>query len=149
MCVDAFTQPGDGIVLMTPVYAFARVIKAAGRTVVACDLAVQEGRYIPDFAAWDARMTGAERMMILCSPHNPGGRVWTAAELRGIADFCKRHDLILVSDEIHPRSGLSRRAPHPHRPGRTRHRRPAGDDDRHDQDLQHRGRTFRQRHHRR
>jgi cystathionine beta-lyase len=46
-------------------------------------------------------MTGKERMLILCSPHNPGGRVWTQAELRAVADFCKRHDLILVSDEIH------------------------------------------------
>lgn len=102
LCVDAFTQPGDGVVLMTPVYhAFARVIKAAGRNVVECDLAIENGRYVPDFAAWDARMTGSERMMMLCSPHNPGGRVWTAEELRGIADFCKRHDLILVSDEIH------------------------------------------------
>jgi cystathionine beta-lyase len=102
LCVDAFTQPGDGIVLMTPVYhAFARVIKAAGRRVVDCNLVVENGRYVPDFAAWDAQMTGSERMMMLCSPHNPGGRVWTAGELRGIADFCKKHDLILVSDEIH------------------------------------------------
>lgn len=102
MCIDAFTQPGDGIVLMTPVYhAFARIIKAAGRQVVECPLSTVNGRYEPDFAAWDARMTGKERMFILCSPHNPGGRVWTAEELRGVADFCKRHDLILISDEIH------------------------------------------------
>lgn len=102
LCVDAFTMPGDGVVLMTPVYhAFARVIKAAGRQVVECRLATEGGRYVPDFAAWDAQMTGAERMLILCSPHNPGGRVWTAEELRGVADFCKRHDLVLVSDEIH------------------------------------------------
>ena len=102
LCVDAFTMPGDGVVLMTPVYhAFARVIKAAGRQVVECRLATEGGRYVPDFAAWDAQMTGSERMLILCSPHNPGGRVWTAEELRGVADFCKRHDLVLVSDEIH------------------------------------------------
>lgn len=102
LCVDAFTEAGDGVVLMTPVYhAFARVIKASGRRVVECELAIEGGRYVPDFAAWDAMMTGAERMMILCSPHNPGGRVWTAEELRGIADFARRHDLILVSDEIH------------------------------------------------
>jgi cystathionine beta-lyase len=54
-----------------------------------------------DFAAWDARMTGKEKMLILCSPHNPGGRVWTAAELRGVAAFCAKHGLVLVSDEIH------------------------------------------------
>ncbi len=102
MCVDAFTKPGDGVVLMTPVYhAFARVIKAAGRQVVECRLKNAAGRYEMDFDAWDAQMTGGERMLILCSPHNPGGRVWTAAELRGVADFAKRHDLILVSDEIH------------------------------------------------
>lgn len=102
MVIDALTAPGDGIVLMTPVYhAFARTIKAAGRRVVECKLAVNAGRYEMDFAAWDAQMTGAETMLILCSPHNPGGRVWTHAELRGVADFCTRHGLILVSDEIH------------------------------------------------
>ncbi len=102
ICVDAFTQPGDGVVLFTPVYhAFARVIKAAGREVVECPLIQRDGRYEMDFAAYDARMTGRERMVILCSPHNPGGRVWTEDELRGVADFARRHDLILVSDEIH------------------------------------------------
>ncbi|MGR3713244.1 MAG: MalY/PatB family protein [Shimia sp.] len=102
MCVDAFTAPGDGVVLMTPVYhAFAKVIRAAGREVVECQLALNAGRYEMDFAAWDAQMKGHETMLVLCSPHNPGGRVWTQAELQGVADFCKRHDLVLVSDEIH------------------------------------------------
>jgi cysteine-S-conjugate beta-lyase len=89
-------------VLMTPVYhAFARVIKAAGRQVVECPLVLRDGRHEIDFAAWDALITGRERMLILCSPHNPGGRVWTVDELRGVAEFCVRHDLVLVSDEIH------------------------------------------------
>lgn len=102
MCVETFTQPGDGVVLMTPVYhAFAKVIRANGREVVECNMANDGGRYVLDIPAWDAQMTGRERMFILCSPHNPGGRVWTRAELQEIADFCKRHDLILVSDEIH------------------------------------------------
>ncbi len=102
MCVDTFTAPGDGVILMTPVYhAFARVIKAAGREVLECRLSQNAGQYEMDFAAWDAQITGREKMMILCSPHNPGGRVWTRDELRGVADFCKRHGLILVSDEIH------------------------------------------------
>ncbi len=102
MCVDAYTDAGDGVVLFTPVYhAFARVIEAAGRKVVECGMPVVAGRYEMDFDAWDAQMTGGEKMLILCSPHNPGGRVWSRAELQGVADFAKRHDLILVSDEIH------------------------------------------------
>ncbi|PJI92980.1 cystathionine beta-lyase [Yoonia maricola] len=102
MCVDAFTNPGDGVVLFTPVYhAFARVIDAADRQVVECELVNNNGRYEMDFTAYDAQMTGNERMVILCSPHNPGGRVWTKAELQAVAAFAKRHELILVSDEIH------------------------------------------------
>ena len=102
MCVDAYTQPGEGVVLFTPVYhAFARVIRAAGREVVECEMVQEGGRYTLDFAAYDAQMTGNEKMVILCSPHNPSGRVWTREELQQVADFAKRHDLILVSDEIH------------------------------------------------
>ena len=102
LCVDAFTAPGDGVVLFTPVYhAFAKVIRAAGREVVECELAREGGRYVFDFDACEAQMTGAERMLILCSPHNPGGRVWTPGELAEVAEFARRHDLVLVSDEIH------------------------------------------------
>ncbi len=102
LCVDTFTAPGDGVVLFTPVYhAFARVIKAAGRDVVECRMTNQDGRYLMDFDAYDAQMTGREKMVILCSPHNPGGRVWMREELEQVAEFARRHDLILVSDEIH------------------------------------------------
>jgi len=102
MCVNAYTTAGDGVVLFTPVYhAFARVIRAAGREVVECEMIQRDGRYEMDFDAYDAQMTGREKMVILCSPHNPGGRVWSRAELQQVADFAKRHDLILVSDEIH------------------------------------------------
>ncbi|WP_319824796.1 MalY/PatB family protein [Thalassovita sp.] len=102
MCVDAFTQPGDGVVLMTPVYhAFAKVIRANNRHVVECNLANVDGRYEMDFDTWDAQLDGSEKMLILCSPHNPGGRVWRREELEAVASFAKRHDLILVSDEIH------------------------------------------------
>ncbi len=102
MCVETWTQPGDGVVLFTPVYhAFARVIEAGGRRVVECPLREDDGRYVMDFDAYDGLMTGDERMVILCSPHNPGGRVWSEEELAGVAAFAARHDLILVSDEIH------------------------------------------------
>ncbi len=102
MCLETFTEPGDGIVLFTPVYhAFAKVINGSGRRVVECVMTNEDGRYGLDFDAWDAQLDGSEKMLILCSPHNPGGRVWTREELQGVADFARRHDLILVSDEIH------------------------------------------------
>ena len=102
MCIEAFTAPGDGVVLFTPVYhAFARVIVSAGRHVVECEMVNTDGRYELDIDAFDAQMTGKETMLILCSPHNPSGRVWSRAELEAIAAFAKRHDLVLVSDEIH------------------------------------------------
>lgn len=102
LCVEAFTHPGDAVVVFTPVYhAFARVITAAGRQVRELPLVNNCGRLEMDFGSYDALMTGTERMAILCSPHNPGGRVWTAEELRHVADFCQRHDMVLVSDEIH------------------------------------------------
>lgn len=102
LCIDAFTAPGDAVVLFTPVYhAFARVIRAAGRRVTECPLVRRDGRYVMDLDDAAARLTGRERMVILCSPHNPGGRVWRAEELRALAAFVQRHDLLLVSDEIH------------------------------------------------
>ncbi len=102
LCVHTFTKPGDAIVLFTPVYhAFARVIKAAGREVTECVLTKKDGRYEMDFDAYEATLTGNETMLVFCSPHNPGGRVWSQTELQQVADFCVKHDLILISDEIH------------------------------------------------
>jgi cysteine-S-conjugate beta-lyase len=99
LCVQAYTQPGEGVVLFTPVYhAFARVIRAAGRTVVEVPLVERDGRMTMDFPA---TLPAGTRMVILCSPHNPGGQVWTREELRAVAEFVRQHDLVLVSDEIH------------------------------------------------
>ena len=139
MCVDAFTKPGEGVVLFTPVYhAFAKVINAADRQVVECEMVQENGRYRMDFDAYDAQMTGNEKMLMLCSPHNPGGCVWTRDELEQVAAFAKRHDLVLVSDEIHHDLVMPGHKHTRHGPDR-RDRRPPGDDDRHHQDLQHRG----------
>jgi len=102
LCVTTWTEPGDGVMLFTPVYhAFARTIRAAGRDVVDCPLTNNDGRYEMDFDVAEASLTARTKMVVLCSPHNPGGRVWDVAELRQLADFCVKHDLILVSDEIH------------------------------------------------
>ncbi|MDO5648568.1 MalY/PatB family protein [Paracoccus sp. (in: a-proteobacteria)] len=101
MAIDATTAPGDGVAVMAPVYhAFARTIRASGRRLVELPLIMVDGQYQMDFDAWDA-MTDGVKMLILCSPHNPGGRVWSRDELRAVADFATRHDLILVSDDIH------------------------------------------------
>ncbi len=102
MCIDAFTKPGDGVILFTPVYhAFARVIRASERDLIECPLVQQDGQYRMDFEAYEAQMKGHERMIILCSPHNPSGRIWSREELEELAEFARRHDMIIVSDEIH------------------------------------------------
>ena len=102
MCVDTFTAPGDGIVLFTPVYyAFAKVIHTNNREVIELPLVNNNGRYEMDFEAYDAVLPAHARMIVLCSPHNPGGRIWSRTELEQVAAFARRHDLILVSDEIH------------------------------------------------
>jgi cystathionine beta-lyase len=102
LCLDAYSEPGDGVVLFTPVYhAFARVIKASGRHIVECEMPLEEGEYTLDFDSYDALMTGRERILVFCSPHNPNGRVWRRDELEAVAEFARKHDLILVSDEIH------------------------------------------------
>lgn len=102
LAIDAYSAPGDGVVVFTPVYhAFKRVIDAAGRELIDCPLRVENGRHVMDFAAYEAIVPEHARIVILCSPHNPGGQVWRADELRALADFAQRHDLILLSDEIH------------------------------------------------
>jgi cystathionine beta-lyase len=102
LCLDTFTDPGDEIILFTPVYhAFARAIRAAGREVRELPLKIVEGRFEMDFDAYDSLLSGAEKMIILCSPHNPGGTVWRRDELQALAQFAQAHDLMLVSDEIH------------------------------------------------
>lgn len=103
LCLQAFTAPGDGVVLFTPVYhAFHRVIRSNGRTLVESPLVLRDdGRYAMDLDALAATLTGTERVVVLCSPHNPGGRVWRRDELRALADFCVAHDLLLIADEIH------------------------------------------------
>ena len=102
LCIDAFTKPGDGIILFTPVYyQFSNLVEAARRKVVECPLKLIDNHYHFDFVAYERNLSGEEKMVILCSPHNPGGRVWTKNELQEVAKFAKKHDLVLVSDEIH------------------------------------------------
>ena len=102
LALQAFTEKGDGVILFTPVYhAFAKMIGNNEREIVESEMVQTNGRYEMDLDALAASLNGSEKMVILCSPHNPGGRVWSVKELRALADFCVAHDLILVSDEIH------------------------------------------------
>jgi cystathionine beta-lyase len=102
MCIDTFTDPGDGVILFTPVYhSFAKVIVANNRQVLEMELVNNNGRYEMDFETYDTIIPTNAKMVVLCSPHNPGGRVWSRDELEQLAAFVRRHDLILVSDEIH------------------------------------------------
>ena len=103
LCLQALTEPGDGVVIFTPVYhEFTNKIRRNGRRVVESPLAVREdGRFEMDLDALEAALDGTERLMIISQPHNPAGRIWTEAELRALADLCQRHDLVLISDEIH------------------------------------------------
>ena len=101
LVLHAFTEPGDGILVFSPVYhAFGKVVRAAGRRLVECQMNEVQGRYEMDLSAAEA-LAPDVKAVILCSPHNPGGRVWTPEELHALADFCERHDLLLISDEIH------------------------------------------------
>ncbi|MEM1039184.1 MAG: MalY/PatB family protein [Pseudomonadota bacterium] len=102
LCMQTYTKPGDGVILFTPVYhVFSKLIKAADRRLVESPLVNTDGRYTMDLDALEAQLTGDEKMVIFCSPHNPCGRVWTEEELQAVCAFCIKHDLILVSDEIH------------------------------------------------
>lgn len=98
----AFSEPGDEIVLFPPVYhAFYGKAQAMGRRVLESPLVLVDGRYEMDLDALEAALTPRTRIVTVCSPHNPGGRLWSADELRAVADLCARRGLILLSDEIH------------------------------------------------
>ena len=102
--VRAFTEPGDAVLLQQPVYyPFSQVIRDNGRKIVDNTLVQgEDGRYRIDFADFEEKIRSCKvKLFFLCNPHNPAGRVWTRDELRRIGDICLRHNVIVVSDEIH------------------------------------------------
>ena len=101
VAVRALTQPGEGVIIQTPVYPpFAATVKSNGRTLLENPLICENGRYFIDFADLEEKAKQA-KMLMLCSPHNPVGRVWTEEELKKIGEICLKYDLYVVSDEIH------------------------------------------------
>lgn len=103
VAVRAFTQPGDKVIVQRPVYyPFFRVSKNNGCEIVSNGLIYENGTYTIDFDDLEQKAADPKaRMLILCSPHNPIGRVWSAEELARIADICARNKVIVIADEIH------------------------------------------------
>lgn len=96
-----FTQPGDRVLVMTPVYhPFFLVTERLGRQVVRSSLDLRDGHYHIDFDRLRRDVQGC-KVLILCNPHNPGGRVWTVEELQQIAAICHESGTLVISDEIH------------------------------------------------
>lgn len=99
--IQAYTNPGDQVVVLTPLYhQFFKAIEVCDRQMVQCQLINNHGHYEIDFTDLDKKLSHA-KLLLFCSPHNPVGRVWTAAELEHIGRLCLQHHVILVSDEIH------------------------------------------------
>lgn len=103
MAANRFTKPGDGIIFQPPVFFdFADIIAENGRRMVENPLILREGRYEMDFDGLDRLARDPDtRMIFLCNPHNPVGRVWTREELARLGAICRHHDVLVVSDEIH------------------------------------------------
>jgi cysteine-S-conjugate beta-lyase len=102
LILQAVSAPDDEVVVFPPAYhAFRKIILANERRILDANLVENNGRYAMDLDALRAKLTPRTKVVFFCSPHNPGGTVWSAGEIRALADFCIEHNLILVSDEIH------------------------------------------------
>jgi cystathionine beta-lyase len=98
----AFGEPGDEVITAIPIYPpFLSAPPNGDRKVVRVPLRESGGHWSWDLEALERAVTPRSRLLLLCNPHNPVGRVFTEAELRGIADVCMKHDLVLCADEIH------------------------------------------------
>lgn len=101
--IQIFTEPQDRVLVLTPVYyPFLHAVRDNERTLVACQLVHQDGQYTVDFAAFEAAIAENQvRLFIMSSPHNPVSRVWRREELTAMLDICKKHGVLVLSDEIH------------------------------------------------
>jgi cystathionine beta-lyase len=101
--INAYTKPGEAVAICTPVYyPFSRVIRNTGRKIAECELVNTGGIYTIDFDKFEkALVESGAKLFILCSPHNPVGRVWTPEELTRLFEICRARQLIVIADEIH------------------------------------------------
>ena len=103
MSILALTNPGDRVLIMTPVYRpFYNSIRENGRVIINSPLVLgEDGHYSIDFDLLESQIDSRCKILMMCNPHNPAGRVWTREELERLAEIVKRHDLLVISDEIH------------------------------------------------
>lgn len=102
LCIKAFTDVGDKVIVQPPVYfPFYTSVTNNDRVLVKNKLKEKEGYYTMDFDALEASIDDRTKLLLLCSPHNPVGRVWTREELQRLGELCVKHDLLILSDEIH------------------------------------------------
>lgn len=101
--IQAFCNPGDSIILNTPVYdPFESAAIKHGVNVVKNTLEVRDNRYYINFETLEAEIQEHKpKIMLFCTPHNPSGRIWSLDEIRQVAEICKRHNVVLVADEVH------------------------------------------------
>lgn len=104
MAVKAYTNKGDNVMIQSPVYyPFSEVITDNGRNIISSDLYLgEDNRYHMDYEDFEKKIVENDvKLFLLCNPHNPVGRVWTKEELEKIGDICVKHNVLVVSDEIH------------------------------------------------
>ncbi|MGP5548114.1 MalY/PatB family protein [Psychrobacter alimentarius] len=109
LMMHVFTEVGDAVLINDPIYApFMSKVEQNSRTLVTSALKDVEGQYRLDLADIEAKITQHDvKLYLLCNPHNPGGRVWTADELKAVLTLCKKYNVAIVSDEIHQDLTLS------------------------------------------
>jgi cystathionine beta-lyase len=102
-CIEAFSDIGDEVIVQTPIYPpLFKCVTANDRVVVINELKKDEnGYYTMDLEDLESKITPKTKILALCSPHNPVGRVWSKEELEKVAEICIKHNIIIVSDEIH------------------------------------------------
>jgi cystathionine beta-lyase len=100
--VMAYTGPGEGVIVQSPVYyPFYSSVTQTGRRLLINPLTLEEGRYRMDLEHFAQCAADGAKMLLLCSPHNPVGRVWEPGELADLMEICRQHDITVLSDEIH------------------------------------------------
>lgn len=109
LMMNVFTGAGDAVLVNDPIYTpFMTKVEQNGRTLVTSLLKEVDGKYYLDLADIEAKIIEHKvKLYLLCNPHNPGGRVWTTDELEALLVLCKKHDVAVVSDEIHQDLTLS------------------------------------------